>query len=290
MITTVTTNGMLATPAIWEHLAPLLDFAAISIDGTPAEHDAIRCHKGAFARTVTNLEVIRSSSVPFGFIFTLTQHNADSLEFVVRLAAEHGALGVQVHPLTLQGRAGTTMPDARPDGIEMVAALLEASRLSQKYGLVVHVDALTTDQIAAYRDRLVPARPVRRLVDVAPLLIVNADGAVVPLTHDVNPALRLGSLTGRPLALLARDWLARGMGDALAAACEQAWADLAGADRPHAVYWYDAVAARTDGIGCHDDLPALTPPSTRTFIPLAAQPYTGETISDPPTPSRQRRR
>ena len=254
MITTVTTNGMLATPAVWEHIAPLLDFAAISIDGTPAEHDTIRGQKGAFARTVANLEVIRSSSVPFGFIFTLTQHNADSLEFVVRLAAEHGALGVQVHPLTLQGRAGTTMPGARPDGIEIVAALLEASRLSKQYGLAVHVDALTTDQIAAYRDRLVPARPVRRLVDVAPLLIVNADGAVVPLTHDVDPALRLGSLSSRPLALLARDWLARGLGDALAAACEQAWADLTESDHPDAVYWYDAVAARTH--------------RARTFIPL----------------------
>ena len=162
MVTTVTSNGMLATPAVWERIAPLVDFAAISIDGTPAEHDTIRRHRGAFARTVANLEVVRSSGTPFGFIFTLTQHNADSLEFVVRLAAEHGARGVQVHPLTLQGRAGTTMPGARPDGIEIVAALLEASRLSRKYGLVVHVDALITDQIAAYRDRLVPTRPVLR--------------------------------------------------------------------------------------------------------------------------------
>jgi Fe-coproporphyrin III synthase len=272
MVTTVTSNGMLATPTLWERIAPLVDFAAISIDGTPAEHDTIRNHNGAFARTVTNLEVVRSSSVPFGFIFTLTQHNADSLEFVVRLAAEHGARAVQVHPLTLQGRAGTTMPGARPDGIEIVAALLEASRLSRKYGLVVHVDGLTTDQIAAYRDRLVPARPVRGLVDVAPLLIVNANGTVVPLTHDVSPSLRLGSLTDRPLAQLARDWLARGLGDALAAACAQTWAELVGANRPDAVYWYDAVAARTHDAACNDAPPALTTLSGRTFIPLTAQP------------------
>ena len=65
MVTTVTSNGMLATPAIWEHIAPLVDFAAISVDGTPAEHDAILCHKVAFARTVANLEVVRSSGTPF---------------------------------------------------------------------------------------------------------------------------------------------------------------------------------------------------------------------------------
>jgi hypothetical protein len=97
---------------------------AISIDGTPAEHDTIRRREGAFARTVANLEVVRSSGVPFGFICTLTQHNVDSLEFVVRLAAQEGARSVQVHPLTLHGRAATTMPGSRPDGIELAAALI----------------------------------------------------------------------------------------------------------------------------------------------------------------------
>ena len=53
--------------------------------------------------------MIRASGVPFGLIFTLTQHNAASLDFVVRLAAEHGARSVQVHPLTLHGRAATDM-------------------------------------------------------------------------------------------------------------------------------------------------------------------------------------
>ena len=55
MVTTVTTNGLLATPSRWTPLAELVDVAAISIDGTPPEHDAIRRRPGAFARTVASM-------------------------------------------------------------------------------------------------------------------------------------------------------------------------------------------------------------------------------------------
>jgi MoaA/NifB/PqqE/SkfB family radical SAM enzyme len=245
MVTTLTTNAMLATPSRWEALAALVDVAAVSIDGTSGEHDAIRCKDGAFAKTVANLDVIRSSGVPFGLIFTLTQHNVNSLEYVVRLAAEHGARSVQVHPLTLYGRASVALPDARPDSMELVAALCEASRLGTEVGVAVHVDALSREQLLAYRDHLVPRRPVARLADVAPVLIVQANAGVVPLTHDVSSRNCLGSLRDAGLASLAHDWLASGEGDRLADACERTWTDLVAAESAAAVYWYDEVASRT---------------------------------------------
>ena len=245
MITTITSNGMLATHARWKPLASLLDVAAVSIDGTPEEHDTIRRRHGAFAATLNNLTVLRSSGVPFGFIFTLTQHNVDSLEYVVRLAAMHGARSVQVHPLALHGRAATALPEARPDGIELSTALFEAERLGRELGVVVHVDALSVEQLFRYRDHVVPARPVQNLVDVAPVLVVEADATVMPLTHEVSRDLALGSLADTSLSSLAQDWLAKGQGDRLAGACEKTWADLTAARRGAAVYWYDEVAART---------------------------------------------
>jgi MoaA/NifB/PqqE/SkfB family radical SAM enzyme len=245
MVTTITSNGMLATAARWAPLTPFLDVAAISIDGTPSEHDTIRRRPGAFARTVANLQVVRRSGIPFGFIFTLTQHNVDSVEFVVRLAAENGARSVQVHPLTLHGRAAKTLSTARPDGVELLTALIEASRLGRELGVVVHVDAVTVDQLVEYRSHFVPETPVGKLVDVAPTLVVDADGSVVPLTHEVSETLRLGSLTDARLTSLARNWLCAGQGDVLAAACERTWAELAELVPPMAAYWYDEVAART---------------------------------------------
>jgi MoaA/NifB/PqqE/SkfB family radical SAM enzyme len=245
MVTTMTSNGMLATAARWAPVAPFLDVVAISIDGRPSEHDAIRCRQGAFARTVANLEVVRRSGVPFGFIFTHTQHNVDSVEFVVRLAAENGARSVQVHPLTLHGRAAKTLSTARPDAVELLTALIEASRLGRELGVVVHVDAVTVDQLVEYRGHFVPETPVEELVDVAPTLVVDADGSVVPLTHEVSESLRLGSLKDERLTSLARNWLRAGQGDVLAAACERTWAELAKLVPPMAAYWYDEVAART---------------------------------------------
>jgi MoaA/NifB/PqqE/SkfB family radical SAM enzyme len=200
---------------------------------------------GAFAGTLNNLAVLRSSGVPFGFIFTLTQHNVDSLEYVVRLAAVHGARSVQVHPLTLHGRAATALPEARPDGIELGMALFEAERLGGELGVVVHVDALSVEQLFLYRDHLVPSRPVRNLVDVAPVLVVEADATVMPLTHEVSRDLLLGSLADTHLSSLARNWLAAGQGDRLAGSCEKTRMDLTAARRGAAVYWYEEVAART---------------------------------------------
>lgn len=245
MTTSVTSNGMLATDSRWRPIASLVDVVAISIDGNPTKHDAIRCREGAFARTIANLEAIRSSGVPFGFIFTLTQHNVDNLEFVVRLAAEQGARSVQVHPLTLHGRAATALPGSRPDGVELLAALLEAARLGSELDVVVHVDALTIEQLFEYRDWIVPERPVAKLINVAPILIVEADASVLPLTHELSRTLLLGSLADARLASLADNWLAAGLGERLADVCARTWDDLTGVHAAPAFYWYDELAARS---------------------------------------------
>ncbi len=212
----------------------------------------MRCHAGAFARTMENLDVVRSSGVPFGFIFTLTQHNVDSLEFVVRLAHEHGAKSVQVHPLTLQGRAALMLPEARPDGIDLVSAIFEASQLGDELNVRVHVDAITMRQLLEYREHLVPKCPVRELVEIAPILVVEADGTVMPLTHELYRTLKLGSLRDARLRTLSESWLAAGRGDVLASACARTWDELV-RNPAHAVYWYEEVGRRTEeqarGIG-----------------------------------------
>jgi MoaA/NifB/PqqE/SkfB family radical SAM enzyme len=245
MLTTVTTNGMLLTHRRFDPLVPFLDVLAISIDGRPREHDAIRRRDGAFARTIGNLATVRGSGVPFGFVFTLTQHNADSLDFVVRLAAQEGARSVQVHPLTLHGRAAATMDGERPDETELATALFEAARLGLELGVAIHVDAVTGRQLLLFRRAFVPERPVRSLRAVAPVLVVRPDAVVVPLTHEIDPALVLGSLHEQPLGALARRFVREGRADELAEVCARTWEDLVDGAPPPAVYWYDEVALRS---------------------------------------------
>jgi hypothetical protein len=135
------------------------------------------------------------------------------------------------------------MPGSRPDRIELEATLFGAALLGRELGVAVHVDAISGEQLLAHRPSLVPSRPVRALTAVAPVLVVDPVGAVVPLTHDVSPSLRLGSLLDERLPALAAEWLADGRGDRLVRASERAWEELAAG--PRAVYWYDEVAVRT---------------------------------------------
>ncbi|HXI50436.1 MAG TPA: radical SAM protein [Candidatus Saccharimonadales bacterium] len=245
MRTSLTSDGTLISERSWSKLAPWIDVIAISIDGRSAEHDALRRRPGALASTVANLAHLRASGAAFGFIFTLTQHNVDSLEFVVLLAATEGARSVQVHPLTLRGRAVHAFPQAYPDSEELRVALLEAARLGRELGVAVHVDALTIQQLCAYRSYLVPQRPIDSLTDVAPVLIVEPDGRVLPFTRELNPAFQLGSLHEATLTILAERWLASGRADRLAGVCERTWEELSGWNAADAVCWSTEVAART---------------------------------------------
>jgi hypothetical protein len=136
------------------------------------------------------------------------------------------------------------MSHERPDDVELVAALIEAQRLAETLGVVVHVDALSLEQIVAFRDHLVPVRPFHSLVDVTPVLVIRSDAQVVPLTHEIDHRLWLGSLQDAPLHSLASRWLSHGQADELAMACSRTWTELVLAS-PHAAYWYDEVAART---------------------------------------------
>lgn len=276
MLTTVTTNGMLATGRRWEPVAPFIDYVAVSIDGRPAEHDAIRGQRGAFDKTVNHLADIRASGVPVGIIFTLTQHNVDSLEFVVRLAAREGARAVQVHPLTMDGRAIAALPEARPDALELIVALVEARRLGEALGVPVHVDAVTSEQLLRYRSRFVPALPVTALADVAPILIVQSDGNVMPLTHGMDARFALGSLAEARLGSLAERWLASGLADELAQLCGRTWDELTttieSAPSVPAIYWYEEVAMLSRAlpvelpVAWHNRLPPRTEGGLRTGL------------------------
>lgn len=245
LTTTLTTNGLLATAARWSPLAPWLDLAAVSIDGRPDEHDALRGRPGAFEQTRRHLAVLRAHGTPFGLIFTLTRHNVDSLQAVVELAAAEGARSVQVHPLGGSGRAADTMPQAVPDAQELLAALAEARWLAHRLGVAVQVDALAPGQLRGWRHHLVPDAPVHHLAQLAPLLVVRADGEVLPFAHEVDPRLSLGNLHVARLGPLARAWLDGRSPVALQRAIARTWDELAVQEEPAPVDWFTEVARRT---------------------------------------------
>ena len=215
MGTTLTTNGMLLEGRRLERLEGVTDLVAISLDGKPESHNRIRGSKRAFEAMEKNLPALQRTGIPFGFIFTLTQHNLDELDWVASFALEQGAKLLQIHPLELAGRAAQRLREEHPDRQETAIAFLEAARLTRDLGskIKIQLDLSHRQALAAHPERVYGEH--RDALDKEPLaesvspLIVEADGTVVPLEYGFSRAYALGNLHQAPLSRLAATWKKR---------------------------------------------------------------------------------
>jgi MoaA/NifB/PqqE/SkfB family radical SAM enzyme len=208
MRTTVTSNGMLLTQRRLAELAGLVDVLALSLDGTPETHVAMRQDPRAFRDLERRLPALRDSGIPFGFIVTLTQHNVHELAWVADFAARAGAGLLQVHPLEPEGYAADALAGSVPDPTELAYAFVESLRLGGSTDLAVQLDVVRRDDLRAHPEQFFAAGGAvpQRLGDWLTPLVVEASGQIVPLTYGLDPAYALGSLHDAPLAELAAVW------------------------------------------------------------------------------------
>lgn len=246
MRTTATTNGTLLTPERVGALVGRLDLLAVSCDGVPESHDEMRASPGAFEKLDAGLDVLAASGIPFGLIFTLTQHNLDELPSVATFAVEKGAKLLQIHPLEETGRAATTLVGERPDGTEGGYAFVVAHELRKHFGdaLVVQVDLVASAQLRARAERFVgrshEAPTDAPLAELLEPLIVEPDGAVVPFQYGFPRRHALGSLHDKPLATMAARWKRTGR-EALTDVRRRAHDAALGATDAPVANWYEAM-------------------------------------------------
>src|SRR6266542_267522 len=203
MIATVTTNGMLIDDARASMLQELTDLVAISIDGPPDAHNTVRAHPRAFDHMERGIAYLKNAGVPFGLIFTLTQFNLDQISWIAEYAVSHGAGLFQVHPLEEVGRASGSLPGAAPDALELARAFVEVARLQAEYAgrLVIQYDVADLGILSAHPERGFAAgscacvnAPGARFADVIAPVIVEADGAIVPLQYNFSRAFQIGNV------------------------------------------------------------------------------------------------
>jgi MoaA/NifB/PqqE/SkfB family radical SAM enzyme len=207
----LTTNG---TPAALRRLgevADCLDLVVLSLDGPGPDHDRMRARDGAYEAMTRGLTSVRESRIPFGFLFTLTQHNVHQLEWAAEFAAANGASLLQVHPLEPSGR-GRLMRDEVPDTVESSYAMLEVARLRREFGerLRFQLDLTTAKAFAGYLRGLVTTAdpgPAMPLSQVLSPLVVEPDAWCVPLEYGFPRRFALGSLYQDRLSHLARPWV-----------------------------------------------------------------------------------
>jgi MoaA/NifB/PqqE/SkfB family radical SAM enzyme len=203
----LTSNGTLVTPRRLAALDGCLDLLVLSLDGPRAEHDRMRGRDGAYDAMTRRIDAVRESGIPFGFLFTLTQHNVHQLEWAAGFAAASGAALLQVHPLEASGR-GRSIAGAVPDAIEASYALLEVGRLRRQFGasLRFHLDVAASRAFAALL-RAQDAVGGGELSRVLSPLVVEPDGWCVPLTYGFPRYFALGNVNEERLPRLAESWL-----------------------------------------------------------------------------------
>ena len=249
MVTTATSNGMLLDERRLEGLGGVLDLLAISLDGVPASHDRVRAHPGAFAAMAGRLPGVRSSGIPFGFIFTLTQHNLHELDWVAQFALEQGASLLQIHPLEEVGRAAEQMAGTHPDPVELAFAFLAAARLRTLVGGAIHVqlDLVDRDALGAQPERVFAdtpgvAEPGGALADLVSPIIIEADGEVVPIQYGFPRRFGLGNLNEAPLVALMARWRLDRCAE-FRRICRATFDDLMLPAELPLANWYDALGA-----------------------------------------------
>lgn len=239
--TSLATNGMLLTRRRLRELDGLVDVLAISLDGTPESHAAMRGDPGAFSRMEGRLADLRRSGFVFGFVFTLTQRNLHELQWVTDFARERGASLVHVHPLEPEGYAGDHLRGDVPDALELAYAAVESARLRSSRTFI-QVDITTRGDLLAAPERFfvfdgAPPPPRRWLSP----LVLEPDGTVVPLTYGLPRPYALGNVREHSLHRLVDAW----QPDTFLRLAREVFDDLTGRQAPPVFNWYDAMAARS---------------------------------------------
>lgn len=192
-----------------------MQLVAVSVDGPPAEHAAIRNSSHAFAAMADGLKVLRAANVPFSLAFTLTQFNADRLTWLYDFANEAGAMAIHVHPLCNFGAASGALSHAVPDSREMRVAAWLLALLADQHGPggpAVTLDAIPRAVLEESCWPMLrendPRLAEQPFSDLVPSLIVESDGCIVPFIYGFPRAWQLGFLGRDSLLEAAERWRA----------------------------------------------------------------------------------
>jgi MoaA/NifB/PqqE/SkfB family radical SAM enzyme len=249
MLTTVTSNGMLLDGRRLPPLRGALDLLAISLDGVPASHNRMRADDRAFAAMAANLDRVRASGIPFGFIFTLTQYNLHELPWVADFALAQGAKLLQIHPLEEAGRARQLLAGEGPDAVEASFAFVVAARLREASAGRLHVqlDLLSRTHLRDHPERVFagapPPGPEVTAAELVSPLVIEADGCVVPIQHGFPRAYALGNLKDAPLHELLARWR-RDRSVAFRSLCRDVFEELTAPAELPLANWYELLARR----------------------------------------------
>lgn len=103
----VATNGTLLTPGMIEEMMSAgIKRVSISLDGADeVQHDQFRQMPGAFRRSIEGIRLLKEAGLEFQINTTVTQHNVNRVEDIMKMAVQLGAVAHHLFLLVPTGRA-----------------------------------------------------------------------------------------------------------------------------------------------------------------------------------------
>jgi Fe-coproporphyrin III synthase len=210
---TLTTSAVTMSRSWAERLAREVELVAVSVDGSREVHNAMRGAAWAFDRMEQGLEHLRIAGARFGVLNTVGATSWSQMPWVADFALEAGASLIQFHPLEPEGRARQSLLGSVPGAVDLGRAWLVAMGLQAHYAgrMHVHFDGCLRETFLRQPERFYAgpdeARPT--LASALSVLVLEADGTLVPAAYGMSRALALGNVSETRLRDLWRPWSAQ---------------------------------------------------------------------------------
>lgn len=209
----LSTNGILITPAIADHLRTIgFNYVGVSLDGIGDVHDHIRGEKGAFEQSVEGIRQGVEKELKMGIRTTLTHTNAHQIEQMLDLSLDLKVEKFYLSHLNYGGR-GNKKEDAHFDMTRKAMNVLFERALEYEHKEIpLEIVTGNNDADAAFmllwaKDKF-PAANINYVRDLMSHWGGNASGtgvANIDSQGDVHPdtfwpGVKLGSIKERPFS------------------------------------------------------------------------------------------
>lgn len=197
----VVTNGTLLSRKGAQSILPLFDFIAVSIDGSPPNHDRMRASKGAFARAEQGIDVLAQAQIAFGITFCVTRATLEDIPWVHDFARRKGARLLNLRPLAPIGRGKAMASEFALTPADQARLFLTADLLDGCEGdPCVRVDLVPVGQVLEHKLEAFPVLDPDRsplalqASDWLNPLVIDESGRVLPFAYGIDPAYALGNV------------------------------------------------------------------------------------------------
>jgi radical SAM protein with 4Fe4S-binding SPASM domain len=196
----LSTNGLLMTPGLFERLDRHKIAVHLSMDGAgPEVHDTLR-GEGAFSGLKGILARMGAADpeVPHGVYTTLTKRNIGDVRRIIGLCRQYGVRRIHFMPLQKMGRAAAHWDRLAPSPAEMLAAYrflyLESDEVREAGFLLK----------GGFQGLVLDFAGEARWCGLGKVLAVDADGGVYPCSLMTVPGFLLGNIRETSLEEISR--------------------------------------------------------------------------------------